>query len=300
MKEYFWKFVYELKYAFVGLVRHFWLSFSAMVATAVTLLLIGVLTIAGLHGNLFSNQMEDNLGIHVILKEDIHTEEDIQKIQKEIEAIDGVDVVRFSDKDEELEKMIVEKGEAFSMYRGEDNPLSNAFVVYTKKSREIQFVAQDIQQVENVESVAYGGDSTIEFVNVLNKSRMIGYVAMGMLLVLSLYLIYNTIRTMIASRGDEIIIMRQVGATNGFVKRPFEWEGIILGLLGALIPYAILFFSYAKLYESLNGRLFAVTFTMIPVQQAGFWLGIVLVFCGIGIGWLASWIATSKYIKEKR
>ena len=300
MKEYFWKFVYELKYAFVGLVRHFWLSFSAMIATVVTLLLIGVLTIAGLHGNLFSNQMEDNLGIHVILEEDIHTKEQIQSVQKEIESIEGVDTVHFSDKDEELEKMIVEKGDAFSMYRGEENPLSNAFVVYTKQSREIQFVAQDIQNIPHVANVAYGGESTIEFVNVLNKSRMIGYIVMGMLLILSLYLIYNTIRTMIASRGDEIIIMRQVGATNSFIKRPFEWEGIILGLLGALIPYLILMLGYKEMYASLNGRLFAITFTMIPVQQVTLYLGLVLILCGIGIGWLASWIATSKYIKEKR
>ena len=300
MKEYLWKFIYELKYAFLGLIRHFWLSFSALMATIVTLLLIGILTIAGFHGTMFSEQIEDNLGIHVILDHSVKEKSQIQSIQKQLEAIEGVESVHFSDKDEELEKMIIEKGEAFSVYRGKNNPLSNAFVVYTEDSRNIQYTAQDVQQVKHVESVAYGGESTVEFVDMLDKSKKIGYVVIVLLGILSLYLIYNTIRTMIASRADEIIIMRQVGATNGFIKHPFEWEGIILGLLGALIPYAGLWFGYSKLYEAMNGRLFAITFTLIPVQEVSFYLGIILVVCGIVIGGFASLIATTKYIQEKR
>lgn len=300
MREMLWKLVYELKYAFLGLIRHFWLSFSALMATIVTLLLIGILTIAGFHGTMFSKQIENNLGIHVILDQSIQEKAQIQSIQKQLEAIEGVESVCFSDKDDELEKMIIEKGEAFSTYRGENNPLANAFIVYTEDSRNIQFTAQDIQQVKYVDSVAYGGESTVEFVDMLNKSKKIGYVVIALLGILSLYLIYNTIRTMIASRADEIIIMRQVGATNGFIKHPFEWEGIILGLLGALIPYGLLWLGYSQLYEALNGRLFAITFTLIPVQTVSLYLGIILILCGIGIGGFASLIATSKYIKEKR
>ena len=300
MKEHVWKLVYELKYAVLGLIRHFWLSFSALMATIVTLFLIGILTIAGFHGTMFTKQIESNLGIHVILDASVQESSQIESIQKELEAIEGVDSVHFSDKDEELEKMIVEKGEAFSAYRGKSNPLSNAFIVYVKDSRDIQYTAQDIQQLQHVDSVAYGGESTVEFVNLLNKSKKIGYVVIGLLGILSLYLIYNTIRTMIASRGDEIIIMRQVGATNGFIKHPFEWEGIILGLMAAIVPYAILWLGYSKLYEAMNGRLFAITFTLIPVHDVMLYLGIVLVLCGIGIGGFASLIATSKYIKEKR
>lgn len=300
MKEHFWKFIYELKYAGVGLKRHFWLSFSALAATVVTLFLIGILTISGLHIDLFSNQVEDNLGIHVVLDAQVESQEEIERIEERLKALPGVDFVEFSSKEEELEKMIQEKGEAFSMYRGKDNPLSHAFLVYVKDSKDIQKIAKEIQKVQGVEDIAYGGNSTISFVDMLYKLRKIGYIAMALLVILSLYLIYNTIRTMIASRADEIIIMRQVGATNSFIKRPFEWEGIILGLIGALIPFGFLWAGYRQLYEMLQGKLFALTLKLMPVQSMTMYLGIVLIVCGIGIGWFASFIATSKFIKEKR
>ena len=300
MKEHFWKFIYELKYAGVGLKRHFWLSFSALAATIVTLFLIGILTISGFHVDLFSNQVEANLGIHVVLDAKVEKPEEIEAIEEKLKNLSGVEQVEFSSKEEELEKMIQEKGEAFAMYRGKENPLSHAFIVYASNSKDIQKIAGEIEKIQGVEEIAYGGDSTIRFVDMLYKLRKIGYIAMVLLVILSLYLIYNTIRTMIASRGDEIIIMRQVGATNAFIKRPFEWEGIILGLIGALIPFGLLWAGYYQLYEMLQGKLFALTFTLMPVEQMAMYLGIVLVVCGIGIGWFASLIATSKFIKEKR
>ena len=300
MKNLFWKLVYEIKYAALGLKRHFWLSFSSLTASAVTLLLIGILIVSGFHTNLFSQQVESNLGIHVVLEKDIENKFEIEEIKEEISKISGIETIEFSDKEEELEKMIQEKGEAFSMYRGEENPLSHAFLVYTKDGHDLEKIASQIEKISGIDGVAYGGESTLNFVDVLYKLRKMGYIALVLLVILSLYLIYNTIRTMISSRSDEIIIMRQVGASNAFVKRPFELEGIFLGCIGALIPFAILMFGYSQIYAMLGGRFFASTFTMISVKDMAIYLGGILVLCGIGIGWLASVIATSKFIKEKR
>ena len=93
MKEHFWKFIYELKYAGVGLKRHFWLSFSALAATIVTLFLIGILTISGFHVDLFSNQVEANLGIHVVLDAKVEKPEEIETIEEELKNISGVNLV---------------------------------------------------------------------------------------------------------------------------------------------------------------------------------------------------------------
>ena len=292
--------MYEIKYAALGMKRHFWLSFSSLTASVVTLLLIGILIVSGFHINLFSKQVESNLGIHVVLEADIENKSEINEIEEEISKISGIETIRFSDKEDELETMIQEKGDAFAMYRGEENPLAHAFLVYTKDGHDLEKIASQIETIDGIDGIAYGGESTLNFVDVLYKLRKTGYVALALLIILSLYLIYNTIRTMIAARSDEIIIMRQVGASNAFVKRPFELDGIFLGFIGALIPFGLLMLGYSQVYTMMQGRFFASTFTLISVKDMAIYLGWILVLCGIGIGWLASIIATSKFIKEKR
>ena len=125
-------FLYELKYAFLQMKRHIMLCFSAISAIGITLLLIGSILIIGLHVNYFSNDVQKDLSIHVILNEDIDDETAISSVQSEISKLKNVSKVEVSSKDDELELMIKEKGDAFKAYRGETNPLSNAFFVYVK------------------------------------------------------------------------------------------------------------------------------------------------------------------------
>ena len=108
------------------------LCFSAISAIGITLLLIGSILIIGLHVNYFSNDVQKDLSIHVILNEDINDEASISNIQNEISKLKNVSKVEVSSKDDELELMIKEKGAAFKAYRGETNPLSNAFFVYVR------------------------------------------------------------------------------------------------------------------------------------------------------------------------
>ena len=299
MKRKFWLWFYEMKYAILGIRRHLLLTISTLSALIVTLFLIGVFVIAGIHVEIFSSRIEQNLGIHVVLENSVNQKE-AGEIEKEIKKAGNIQTVRFSSRDEELERMIQEKGEAFSMYRGKENPLSHAFFVYVNDGNSLQKTAHQIEKIEGVNKVAYGGKTTVRFVGILKKIRWIGYIGFILLAVLSLYLIYNTVRTSITARSDEIIIMRQVGAENSFIRRPFEWEGILTGIAGACIPVLILCFLYARLYESLHGRLFASVFALMPPGQIRFYLWMVLLICGVGIGMTASVLAASKYIKEKR
>ena len=283
-------FLYELKYAFLQMKRHIMLCFSAISAIGITLLLIGSILIIGLHVNYFSNDVQKDLSIHVILNEDIDDETAISSIQSEISKLKNVSKVEVSSKDDELELMIKEKGDAFKAYRGETNPLSNAFFVYVKNASSIRKTSAQIQKIDGVSSTAFGGDSVTSLVDMLNMIQKIG---LGIV-------IYNTIRTTIDSRSDEIIIMRTVGATNGFISNPFIVEGIFIGLFGSIVPYLLVHFGYEKLYESLDGKLFTPMFALFKPSTISFQVGLSIILAGALIGGFASLFAARKYLKMKR
>ena len=283
-------FLYELKYAFIGIKRNFMLCMSAMSAITVTLLLVGCILVLGLHVNYFSSDIKKDLSIHVVLNDNITSDENLQSLQQEISKIKNVSKVELSSADNELELMIKEKGDAFAVYRGEDNPLSNAFFVYVK----------DAEKIDGVSSVAYGGSSVTSLVDMLSLVQKIGLGIVVLLAILSLYLIYNTIRTTIESRKDEIMIMRTVGATNGFVRNPFIVQGIVIGLIGALIPFLALYYGYQALYNSMDGQVFTPMFALFKPMYIYIRVGISILVSGILIGGFASFLAARKYLKMKR
>ena len=293
-------FLYELKYAFIGMKRNFMLCLSAMSAITVTLFLVGCVLVLGIHVNYFSNDIKKDLSIHVVLDENIKSDEDIQEMKDSISSLSNVSKVELSSADQELELMIKEKGEAFSVYRGENNPLSNAFFVYVKNADKIEKTSQNVEKLSGVSSVAYGGSSVTTLVDMLSIVQKIGYGIVALLVVLSLYLIFNTIKTTIDSRQDEIMIMRTVGATNGFVNKPFIVQGIVIGLMGALLPFLALYFGYQALYTSFSGQIFTPLFTLFKPEYIYIRVGGCIFLMGILIGGFASYLATRKYLKMKR
>lgn len=292
--------LYELKYAFIGIKRHLLLCLSAISAITISLFLMAAFLVVGIHVDHFATNVQSDLSIHVILDQDIVEDDQIDAIENQILELSNVDSVEFSDKENELELMIDEKGDAFSIYKGEENPLSNAFFVYVQDEKQIQDTSEQIEQIEGVSSSAYGGSSVTQLINLLDMVRKVGYGVILLLLILSIYLIFNTIRTTIFSRQEEIIIMRQVGGTNAFIKRPFEVQGVLIGLFGSLLPVAALYFGYAKLYEVLEGQLFSNLFSLIEPNQIGWQVGLIITLIGLLIGGFASFWAVTKYLKVKR
>ncbi len=292
--------LYELKYAFIGIKRHLLLCLSAISAITISLFLMAAFLVVGIHVDHFATNVQSDLSIHVILDQDIVEDDQIDAIEDQILELSNVDSIEFSDKENELELMIDEKGDAFSIYKGEENPLSNAFFVYVQDEKHIQDTSEQIEQIEGVSSSAYGGSSVTQLINLLDMVRKVGYGVILLLLILSIYLIFNTIRTTIFSRHEEIIIMRQVGGTNAFIKRPFEVQGVLIGLFGSLLPVAALYFGYAKLYEVLEGQLFSNLFSLIKPNQIVWQVGLIITLIGLLIGGFASFWAVTKYLKVKR
>jgi cell division transport system permease protein len=290
---------YAFKYTFLGMIRHWVLCLSAITTTTITLILVAVFVLTGIHGSLFASGMASELSIHAVATADVQSEEDIASLQQILEGMTNVSRVEFSSKEQELENMIAEKGEAFAIYR-EDNPLSNAFFVYVDDEEELERTANIIEMLPQIESTAYGGSSVQSLVQILDMVRKVCFALAVFMMVLSLYLIYNTIRTTIYSRREEISVMKTVGATAAFIRIPFEMEGVLIGLLGAVIPFAAIAAGYPLLYTSLSGRLFISEFTLLAPDQLIPFCALLLFGLGALSGLFASALAAGLSLRKVR
>lgn len=290
----------HIRAAFRSIVRHMAMSLSAASAVTVTLILFSAFLLIAGNISLFTDNIESDLRIHVILNEEVTEDADIESVKTSIENVSGVHNVVFSDKDNELELMIKERGEDLAMYRGEKNPLSHAFFVSVTEANQIQTISEEIKALDYVDKTAFGGSSVSKMISILNSVRSGGLIFVLLLTGLALFLISNTIKMTIYARNKEISIMRNVGAANWYIKVPFMIEGMIIGLLGAIIPCVITYFGYQYLYTTLNGQIVTAAFTMQPVYPFIIWVCASLFAFGMAVGLVGSFFSTTKYLRWKR
>lgn len=160
-----------IKEAFYGFVRHFSMSFSSMVAVSVTLILVSLFMMLTVNIQEITTTVEDKIQIHVQLED---TVEDTTSIESQIKQLPAVISVEFSSKDAELDKFIAsygEEGVIFEMYRGENNPLKNAFIVELSDNLQIDSTTLSIANMNGVLKANYGGNSTIQLVDLLHNVR---------------------------------------------------------------------------------------------------------------------------------
>ena len=290
----------HIKTAFLSIFRHLAMSLSASSAVTVTLVLFAAfLLIAGNIGQ-FTNNIAEDLQIHTTLKVDITKDDDIAKVQKQIEEISGVKNVTLSDPDNELELYIKEMGEEFSMYRGESNPMSYAFFVSVQDANAIKSVNEQIRKVDGVRASEYGGTSVSQMIQILNKVRTGGLIFVILLTALAVFLISNAIKMTIYARNNEISIMRNVGAANWYIKVPFMIEGMLIGLLGAILPCIAAYFGYSYLYDMMGGQIVNSMFGLLPVVPFALQVCGILIISGMAVGLIGSFFSTTKYLHWKR
>ena len=153
--------------------------------------------------------------------------------------------------------------------------------------------------MNGISSVQDGGSETYTLIHILHTTRNAGAILILALVALAIYLIYNTIKITIATRKDEIWIMRNVGARNGYIRAPFLVEGIIIGIFGSILPIGVIVYAYYWLYQATGGVLAGVI-TLIPVYPFILYLGGALLIIGILVGFIGSYISVCKYLRLTR
>lgn len=290
----------HIKTAFLSIFRHLAMSLSASSAVTVTLILFSAFLMIAGNVSLFTNNVEDDLSIHAVLKTEIVKKEEITKTQKDIEAIPGVKKVTLSDKDNELELMIEERGADLEMFRGKDNPLGYAFFISVEDADDIASINAQVLKVNNIKDAVYGGSSVSQMISILNTIRYGGIAFVILLTLLAVFLISNSIKMTIYARNSEISIMRNVGAADWYIKVPFMIEGMLIGLIGAILPCLITYFGYHYLFTSLDGQIVTSLFTLQPVMPFTLQICGGLLGFGMLVGLIGSFFSTTKYLRWKR
>ncbi len=291
-----------IKEGFSGVGRHLAMSISSAIAVTITLIIISLFVIFSLNVQNFTKNIESSMEISVMVAYDSEDKEDT--IKQQIEAIDGVKTVTFSDKAQEFQYYIDSfedeaTKEAFEPFR-DDNPMHDAFYVEAESGDQITDIAKTIQNIDGVSEVNYGGQSTVSMVDTMSAIRKIGGFLVAGLTILAIFLIQNTIKLTISARKDEITIMRNVGATNSFIRSPFVIEGIIIGVLGAIIPVGLTIWGYTFLYKQTGGFIVSNMFKLVKPNPFIYYVGGVLLGLGVVVGLIGSILSVNRYLRWKR
>ena len=248
-------------------------------------------------------QMEQSVGISVFFEPGISAERKDQ-IGEEIKKKEDIATMRYVSAEEAWEsyKKDVFQGneELLEGFEG-NNPLkeSDSYEITLKEVKSYKQVVSHLETIDGVRKVRYS-EGAAEGMTKINT--MGTYLAGGIILILmavSIFLVSNTVSIGVAVREEEISIMKLIGAANGFIKAPFRAEGMIIGILGSLIPTAIIFAGYEGIINWMNDRFHVVTVFMkfVPIQQIMLYLLPLALLVGIVIGLLGSSITIRKYLK---
>jgi len=285
--------------SFKSLGRNGWMTFASISAVTVTLLIVGVFTTIMMNLNNVAQDLENDVEIKVlidIIQDEKEMEEIEGKLIASIENMSDVESVKYSTKEQELQNMIEDYGEEFSLYE-QNNPLHNVLYVKAANPQETANVAKAIEKLDYTYDVKYGEDKVEKLFNVLNTARNIGLVLILGLLFTAMFLISNTIRITIIARKDEIEIMKLVGAKNSFVRIPFVLEGMWIGILGSIIPMIVVSVIYVNLFNSISPRIQGELIELLPATPLLYQVNGLLLLIGLVIGIWGSFMSVRKFLK---
>lgn len=291
----------HIKEGFIGVKRHFGMALSSASAVMITLTMIGVFGILAVNMAYLSDEIEQSISLVAMIDYGVTDTTQINTMKKSIESINNVATVEYRTKDQEFDfykDQYPDMVEFSELYRA-DNPFHDTFIISVSDGGNIGEVKNNITKINGITSVEDGGSNTYTLINVLHTTRLAGAILVIALVALAVYLIYNTIKVTIATRKDEIIIMRNVGAKNGYIRAPFLVEGIIIGILGSIIPIGLMVYGYYKLV-TVTGGVLAGVLSLVPVYPFVLYLGAALLIIGVFVGFTGSYISVCKYLRLTR
>lgn len=287
----------SIRDAFKSVVRNFSLSFASIMCTTITLILVAVAMVAAANVNNATKLIEDELTVVVYLKSDV-TGEQIENIKTEVNSYKNILETTFKSKDEwKLEMSEYDDSFKTVLDYLDENPLNDSFVVKVKDVKKLGETSEFIKGIEGVDTVKYGEGMVENVISVFDVIQKVVLVVVIALVLVTGFLISNTIKLTIFSRRSEIEIMRLVGASNITIKLPFLFEGFIIGVVGSIIPICITIYGYVILYSRMHGKLFSNMIMLIKPYPFVFKISLILLGIGALVGMYGSIKAVRKYLK---
>ena len=289
----------NIRDGFKNVFRNISLSVASISCITVTLIIVAVSIMGSLNVENFTKLISNDFTI-VAFMENKATKQDEDRILNEINKLSNIESVTYRNKKDIADEM-KESSDTFngiiSSWEKTENPLSDTYSIKVKDLEKIEKTAEKIKKIEGVEIVKYGEgmvDSMVSIFNIIKKVLII--IVVGLVVVTS-FLIANTIKITIFSRQEEIEIKRLVGASNFSIKQPFAIEGLIIGVLGSIIPILVTIYGYSFLYEKTGGKLFSQFIRLVKPFPFVIYVSLILIAIGATVGMIGSNRAVRKYLK---
>ena len=289
----------SIRDAFKSVIRNFSLSLASISCITITLIIVAVAIVATYNVQNFTKEIERDMTIVVFLEQDAK-EDDIKDVVKELKSISNVDKYTFQSKVEIKEKM-QQESEVFntvlSNWDEEESPLKDTFQVKVKEVEQISKTAEKIEKIDKVSVVRYGEGMVDKMVKAFTSVEKVTYGIVIALILVTVFLIVNTIKLTISARRKEIGIMRLVGASNLTIKTPFIIEGMILGLFGSIVPVIVTTYGYLAFYKHFDGYLYSRLIQLIKPEPFIYQASLIVIIIGILVGMIGSASAVKRYLK---
>ncbi|MBP3444725.1 MAG: permease-like cell division protein FtsX [Bacilli bacterium] len=284
-----------------SILRNFSLSMASITCSIITLILVSIGMLLSYNINNITKNIENELTIVIFMDKNITTEE-LNKTKEDLNNIDNVKHVTFKSK-EEIKNNMANENDTFnkiiSTWEEGENPLQDSFIIEVKDIKDINETATTIKNMEKVSLVKYGETTVNDLIKVFSAVKKITIGLVVGLILVTAFLINNTIKITIFSRKREIDIMRLVGTSNIVIKLPFFIEGFFIGFIGSLVPVLITIFGYSYAYNALNTVNLSNIMNILTLVSPGeviYKVSLLLILIGTVIGAFSSVKAVRKYL----
>lgn len=290
---------YTIKQGFVNIIRNKWYSLASIATISACLFLFGIFYSVVANFQYILKSAQDGVAVTVFFDEGL-SEERIAEIGNEIQQRSEVDHINYVSADEAWnsfkDEYLGEYADGFT-----ENPLADSanYEIYIK---DVSMQSNLVFYLENVPGIRMVNQSEITANTLDGINRLVGYVALGiivLLLFVSVFLIGNTVTIGISVRKEEINIMKYIGATDFFVRCPFVIEGMIIGLIGSVVPLGIVYLIYNNVIGFVLNKFTVLSSILkfLTVQEVFHILLPVSLVIGVGIGFIGSFITVRKHIR---
>jgi cell division transport system permease protein len=274
--------------------RHSGLSFLTIVTSVAVFFLVGASILFVLNTRYLVQAVEGDLTIQAYVQD---SEEALEAVARKAISYDSVSSVKIVTAKEALDRLKARLGKlAEAVALLEENPLPPSVEVQVKKASFAAVIARELIAMPEVEEVVYAGDIAERLQKISRFVSRLSLVVLVVSMASAALVLFNTIRIGVYTRKDEIGKMLLVGASRSFVIFPYVLQGVLLGTLGALLSVLLLWFSYGMAITTLERslpflRLLANRIIVLRV-------GGVLILAGLSVGWVCSWLAASRFVRQ--
>jgi len=286
---------YLLKEGIRGIFLHGFMSFAAVCVTVACLLIVGSFSCLTYNVSIMVDDLNKTNEVLVYVDE-TYTEAEARSIGAKISTLENVHERTFITREEALENFIKdhEGDEAFSGVEASD--LRHRFRVVLMDNSLMAETVEELKQIPGVAKVSASYELAEGFTTLQNILRIVSVAVIGVLLLVSLLIISNTVKLAMYDRRDEIAIMKMVGATNGFIRLPFVVEGFTLGMIGAAAAFGLEWFLYDLLLERLAAVDTLKLFSFVPFEELLIPMVATFAAAGLFVGIVGSWTSIRKFM----